>query len=284
MTQYPPGGQPPHGGGPGEPDDSGTGDQGWNPPSEPGGYPPPPPPQFGDYPPPPPPGGFGPQGSYPPPPPGGGGYGQASGEFRIGDGIRWAWNRFADNWAIWVGFTLIIGVVNIVFSFAGSTGRDPDDIFAFGFVDLLATIISAVLGWMMIRGALYTADGMKPSFGDFANLNNILHLAIASILVGIMTAIGFVLLIIPGLIVAFLSMFVTHFVLDQNVDAITGIKSSWSLVSKNVVPLLLLILTLFGLGLLGVITCGLGFLVILPLMTMLSVYAYRTLTGRQPAL
>ncbi|GGC72940.1 hypothetical protein IEU95_15125 [Hoyosella rhizosphaerae] len=273
MSQYPP---PPPGSEPPPGDDPNDRPSWENPPSwdtpQSGGFPPPPPPE-GNYPPGAPygspygAGGYG-AGGY-----GAGGYGTPTGEFNIGDAIRWAWNKFADNWSVWVGFVAIMAGLLILDMVTDST-----------FLSLLINVSFTVLGWMLIRGALLTADGAKPAFGDFAQLNNVLHLVLAAIAVSIMVVLGLILLIIPGLIIAFLSMFVTHSVLDNNMDVVSAIKNSWKLVSSNAVSALLLVAAAIGAAVLMLLTCGLGAFVIIPVMTMVSVYAFRTFSGRQPAM
>ncbi|MBD8505775.1 hypothetical protein HT102_04660 [Hoyosella sp. G463] len=286
MTQYPP---PPPGSNPwgNEPQDNdpqdndpqdknpqGAGPQGDNPY---GGYPPPPP--MGDggtgYPPPPPMGaqgyGYDPQGGYP---------AGGAGGFDVMEAGRWAWSRFADNAPVWLGFVAILAVLQIV-SFVSSLGQDQGSISA-SILSFLISIAGTVIGWMMLRGALLTADGRKPAFGEFAQLNNVLHLVLASILVGIMVVLGLILLIIPGLVIAFLTMFTVHSVLDHDMDVISAIKNSFKLVSANVGPALLLVVAFIVLGVLTLITCGLGAFVTIPLGTMMSAYAFRTFSGRQP--
>ncbi|WP_278313469.1 hypothetical protein [Lolliginicoccus levis] len=292
MTQYPP---PPPGSNPwgNEPQDNdpqnndpqgndpygngpqGTGPQGDNP--------------YGGYPPPPPIGGDSGAGYPPPPPMGGQGYGYnpqggypagGAGGFDVMEAGRWAWSRFADNAPVWLGFVAILAVLQIV-NFVAGLGQDQGSI-GVSLLTFLVGVAGTVIGWMMLRGALLTADGRKPAFGEFAQLNNILHVVLASILVSIMVGIGLILLILPGLVIAFLAMFTIHSALDNNMDVISAIKNSFSLVSSNVGQALLLVLAFIVLGILTLITCGLGAFVTIPLGTMMSAYAFRTFSGRQP--
>ncbi|MFF0818697.1 hypothetical protein ACFYVR_26640 [Rhodococcus sp. NPDC003318] len=273
-----------------------------------GGYPPPPP-NYGQgpgaypggYPPPP---GYGqPQpgyGGYPPPPPSGydnpnqfgPGFGGPGGtpQLTVGDAIGYGWNKFKNNAGVWVGILVIAGLISIavslIFADWGSI-TDPDSAsFAdntFSLWGIIGRIVTTIVGYLisaaLIRGALHELDGNRPGIGAFFQFSNVGAIIIASFLVGLMTGIGLILLIIPGLVVAFLSYWTLQFVIDQDQDAITAIKSSFSAISKNVGPLLLLALALIGINIVGALLCLIGLLVTVPIAIIASTYAYRVVVG-----
>ncbi|MDI9916253.1 hypothetical protein [Rhodococcus sp. IEGM 1379] len=289
---YPPPVTPPPGGGFQPP----AGPPPGNYPPPPGNYPPPggnyPPPQ-GNYPPPggnpPPPGNYPPPGGYPPPPQGGNfppppanNYGAGFGpQLSVGAALTYGWERFKNNALVWIGVTLaavvISGLIQLVFGSASS----PGEISALA---LIGSLVSAIVGFLIqaafIRGALHEVDGNKPVFGSFVQLTNVGAIVLASVIISIASGIGLVLCVIPGLVVIFLTYYTLTFVVDQNQDAISGIKSSFALTSKNVGPLLLLALALIGINIVGAILLLVGLLVTLPISLIASTYAYRVLTGR----
>lgn len=261
----------------------------------PGSYPPP----GGSYPPPggnyPPPGGNPPPGSYPPPPgnypPPPGNYG-ASGfgntglpqTVGVGDAISFGWNKFKDNAGVWVGIVLIAAVIQIVLNFVF---RGSDDSVVFSLWSVIGTLVTTIVGYLinaaLIRGALHEVDGNKPAIGSFFQFANVASIIIASIIVGIAVTVGFVLLIIPGIIVTFLTWWTLQFVVDRNEDAISAIKSSFRAISSNAGPLFVLALALVGINILGVIPCGLGLLVTIPITIIASTYAYRIVLSNTAA-
>ncbi len=301
QTPPPAGGYPPPGN---YPPPGGTPPPGNYPPQG-GSYPPPPgnyPPQGGSYPPPP--GNYPPQGGgYPPPPgnypPQGGGYPPPPGNYgaagyggagfgaglpptlSVGDAISFGWNKFKDNAGVWVGIVLIAAVIQIVINliFGGFGGSTSDLSETFSLWRILGTLIGAIVGYLinaaLIRGALHEVDGNKPAIGSFFQFANVASIVIASILVAIMVTIGFVLLIIPGIILTFLTWWTLQFVIDRNEDAITAIKSSFRAISSNAGTLFVLALALVGINILGAIPCGLGLLVTIPITIIASTYAYR---------
>ena len=171
------------------------------------------------------------------------------------------------------------------FVFGGfDTSSDFSD--SFSAWRILGSLVTAVVGYLinaaLIRGALHEIDGNKPAIGSFFQFGNVASIIIASILVGIMVGIGFVLLIIPGIVLAFLTWWTLQFVIDRNEDAITAIKSSFKAISANAGPLFLLALALFGINVLGLIACLVGLLVTIPVTIIASTYAYRITTRNAP--
>ena len=100
--------------------------------------------------------------------------------------------------------------------------------------------------------------------------------------------IGFVLLIVPGIILAIGWQFAPYLVVEQGAGPIDALKRSWELTRGNRWTLFLLGLALIGLNLLGLCALVVGLLVTLPVTTLAGVHAYRTLlaarTGSEPAI
>ena len=164
----------------------------------------------------------------------------------------------------------------------GSLNYDTNDLgSSFGVWNIIGSVIGLIVGYLIqaafVRGSLHEVDGNRPTIGSFFQFNNVGAVILACILVGIATTIGFFLCIIPGFIVMFLTWFTLQFVVDQNQDAITAIKSSYNVISKNVGPLLLLALACVGINIVGALLCGIGLLVSIPVTLIAGTYAYRVL-------
>ena len=304
----PPGGfpPPPQGGYP--PPGNYPPPQGDYPPPPPGNYPPPPPPQ-GGYPPPP------PQGGYPPPPPPGGyagpggypppvGYGGAPGfgapAYSVGEAVSWAWNKFSKNAAAILVPTLVFGLVYAVVQgiiqlisgqFTTTTVDDYSASFSMGtggiLVSLLGSavmlVVAAVVQSAYVGGMLDIANGQPVEIGSFFKPRNVANVVIASVVSGLIVFVGVLLCIVPGIIATIMLLFTTVIVLDRNTSGIDGVTSSFEIGKKNFGPMALTWLTTIGIAILGVLACGVGLLVAYPLISLITVYAYRRLTGGQVA-
>ncbi|WP_227985505.1 hypothetical protein [Nocardia spumae] len=246
----------------------------------PGAYPPPP----GGYPPPPPgaawdtpgagmPQQGGMQPGYEVPP----GYAPPAG-LEIGRALGFGWDRFRANPIPWIAITLVGFVaylaVTVVVNVTHMNSLLPV---------LLIAMIAAAVVWLlqaaMIRGALYETDGTPPDFASFFAFVNAGNVLLTALLVFVAACVGAALCILPALIVGYLGMFSLHYVIDQDLDPFTAIKSSVQLVVSNFVPTLLLAVTVAGLTLVATALCGIGLLVVAPLTAIAVTYSYRTLTG-----
>ncbi|AOW95132.1 hypothetical protein BFN03_16605 [Rhodococcus sp. WMMA185] len=211
--------------------------------------------------------------------------GQMPGQFSVGAAISYGWNKFKDNALVWIGILLIAAVIQIALNII-FTGVEPasDVGEVFSPWGIFGTVVTTIVGYLinaaLVRGSLNEVDGNKPAFGSFFQFNNVGAIIIASLLIGIATTIGLILLIIPGLIVVFFTWWTLQFIIDQNEDAFTAIKSSVTVIGKNFGSVLLLALALVGINIVGALLLIVGLLVSLPISIIASTYAYRVLTGR----
>ncbi|MEE3849940.1 hypothetical protein VZC37_06325 [Gordonia sp. LSe1-13] len=271
---YPPPGPPPSGPPPGYGAAPGYG-------SQPGGYPPPPGPGYDP--------GAGAPGGYPPPPGnygeyGAGGYGAPSADqFSIGEAFSYGWNRYKENAVSWIVLILIGILVSALISWLNQVSSDGGRILWIGAIfSIISTIVGYIFQGAWARGALDEVSGSKPAIGRFFDLN-FAAVIITAFLVGLGTFIGLILLIIPGIVFAFLAYWSLTFVVDRDMDPIEGIKASFSVISKNAGTLFLLALAVIGLNLVGALLCLVGLLVTIPVTTIATTYAYRYFTGGQIA-
>lgn len=262
------------------------------PPSTAGAPPPPALQPGGPQPPPPsyPPGGY-PQGGYQPAPaPGGGGYRR---QLEPMDAFSYGWNAFTKN----VGPFLIITFITLLLSVglsvlgAGLDGgfdlTSSEDWSRTGpfetLLNLVGSLITTFLGLGMLRMAFDVLDGRKAELGRMFSGYNVLIAFVTSIVVSLLTSVGLILCIIPGLVVAFLLLFATSRVIDSGAgvgDALTG---SYELVKANVGPVLLWVLLMIVMYIAAICTCGIGLLVAMPVGALATAYVYRTISGGQVA-
>jgi uncharacterized membrane protein len=280
---------------------------GWGyPPPPPGGYPPPaggyPPPPPGAYPPPPP-------GGYPPPPPAQGGYappppGYGAPFYSIGGALSWAWNKFTKNplplivatfvfWLIGFALNLLVRVTMDAVSPETFTSYDTGDTLIETTTSTLtgggiAVLILGAIIQIAVKGAIASAgygglldiaNGQPVSIGSFFRPRNITAVVVAVLIVDILTVVGLVLCIIPGLAVMLFAWFTTVAIVDRNLSPIDGIRASIDIVKANFGQVLLAALTFMALIIVGALLCGVGLLVAAPVAYLFLVYTYRMLSG-----
>lgn len=258
-----------------------TPEGGYTPPD--GGFPPAAPPP----PPPAPPGGFPPPPGPPPSQP----YVYVPSPTPLAAGVvvKYAWSKFKANPVVWIigilALIVIQGILQSIFAGIGS-GASGRFLGVWSIATIIGTLVSTVIGYFVqaaiTKAALEETSGVKATFQSFMNYKGIDlgQILIAAIIVGLATSIGTVLCILPGIAVALLSCFVLPFIIEDKQDAMTAIRSSWNLWSKNFGTLIGPGLALFGLVIAGFIVCGVGALITLPLAYIGINYGFRVLTGK----
>ncbi len=270
---------------------------------------PPPPDDDPERVPPPPPFSDNPHGNYPPPgeypPPGqqhyGDPYGQPlTGEFygrqpeygfpppmnavgvegaptlSIRAALDYGWEKYKANAGAWIVVMLIAVVaaaaVQIAFAFATSTSAS-----------IVSSVVSFVIGVVFqaafARGALDELDGQRPAIGAFFRFTNLGVVILVAISVGVITTIGFILLVIPGIVATFLTWYSLTFAIDRGLGVVDAIKSSVRLTTSHVGQLILLALAVIGINIIGALLCLIGLLITAPVTLIATTYAYRTLTN-----
>ena len=197
--------------------------------------------------------------------------------FSIGDNVRFGWGTFKKRSWFFIGALLLyIVAVSIVSAVLGELGKIGP---AIAFVSALGSWIVQTLASMGLIAFLLKAhdNPESVSFMDFWHPQTLLNYLGASILVGILVFVGFVLLIVPGVIAMLMLIFTLYLVIDRNMGPIVAMKESARITKGYRMKLLGLVLTMVGLNIVGLLCLVVGLLVSMPVSMLALVHAYRTL-------
>jgi uncharacterized membrane protein len=220
---------------------------------------------------------------------------QSSSPFRVGEALSFGWDRFKGNWVFWVLFVLLTFVVSAIFN-SGSVGDIQDQINASSdpeamqelaasasgassLLQLIGSLVVAVLQALGINAALREVSGEKASWGTLFKVNSYGMIILAALLLVAASFVGILLCGIGLIAVGIFAVFTYHNVVDKGMNAWAAFTSSFSLVGKNFGPVFLLELALLGINIVGALLCGLGLFITVPLSVLAIAYAYRRLTG-----
>lgn len=250
-----------------------------------------------------------PAGGYPPPP---GGYGAAGGAaggigaagVNVGEALSWAWAKFKESPlpAILPGLLVVLSVgifIAILFaSGAFSTQTTTNYIGDYpvsttttsslssgGLIGLIIAyivffVVMIYLSASMTTGALRVADGEPVTMSTFLVPKRLGAVVGTSILVGIITAIGFVLCIIPGLIAIFLLQFAVFIVIDKPQVSVTqSLGESSRLARSSVSNSILTLVVSYALSYVGALLLYIGLIVTWPIGQLFYAHCYRRLSG-----
>lgn len=191
-----------------------------------------------------------------------------------GNGWRQLWKNFL--------MLFIIGVV-IVLIGSGTTFLDTLSHIGFGAVDegdVVGAVGLTIGAWGAFMSFLYGLFVVGPvNYGvkfaylkaarndrlDFTDMfeafRNYLHAVLAGLLVGIIIMIGFVLLIVPGIIFACKLSFTPYLVVDRKLSAIAAIQESWRMTTGHAWKVFLIGLLGIPLFIAGLLCFGVGIIV-----------------------
>lgn len=212
-------------------------------------------------------------------------YGQAPGgvaAFNVVEAFGYGWKMFLANLGPIILATLAmvaaIVVINVLqFILAGDSSIVA---LFFSIVGFLAQILAQAA---IVKGSLDITKGKPITVGSLVEDIDWAQVVVASLIIAVGMAVGFVLLVLPGIAVFFLTSFTTYFIIDKKMGAIDALKASVSFVIANIGSLILLFLASIAAYIVGAILCGVGLLVAIPVVVIATAYAYRTLNGEQVA-
>lgn len=196
--------------------------------------------------------------------------------FNVIQVLKDSWKLFLVHKKFYLKTVLIFGLIAVV---ADMLSEDKSG----RLVDVLLSIISTVASWygtmILMKASLAVSDN-KPITEDVSRFSKttILSLIGGSILVGIGSFIGFILLIIPGVIFALRSSLTQYIIIKEGLKAVPAIKKSLALTKGYFWSFFRLILCFIVLGFLSVFPLfGLGFIVLVPVSTLALSLIYQKL-------
>lgn len=153
-------------------------------------------------------------------------------------------------------------------------------------LQLFSQVVSLFLSLGTTRIGLNIVSGKPASVGMiFGEGNKLLRAIGASILYGLMVGIGLILLIVPGIYLALRYGQFIHAIVDRDLGVIESFSYSSRLTTGNRGNLFVLGLLMILVTLAGLLVCGVGLIVAIPITWLASFIAYRWLQyGRQAVL
>jgi uncharacterized membrane protein len=164
-------------------------------------------------------------------------------------------------------------------------------------------IVGAALASAYFGGLLDIADGRPVTPASFLRPRNVAAVVLATLLVSLLIFVanvmtvflvgllasvspvlglaGSLVLALPAVLLGLFALFATVAIVDRNLSAVDGLKESFRITKAHFGQVLLLWLASAAILFLGLLFCGVGLLVAIPVTYLLLVYAWRKLSGGQ---
>jgi uncharacterized membrane protein len=145
-------------------------------------------------------------------------------------------------------------------------------------------VVGLILAMGLIRCALAVVKGQTPQVDMLFQTEGLGAYFVCSVIVGLMVAIGLILCIIPGIIVAIIFMFYGYLIVENpSLGVGDALKRAQEMTKGRLGELFVFGLALFGINLVGALLCGVGLLFTYGITAVAVGYAYRTLSGESVA-
>ena len=224
------------------------------------------------------------------------GYGAPTTGSGVGDAFSWGWTKFTQQVGpfllgvlAYLAVIVVISAVLFAVILGGTVASvDPDTqelrngaglglVFGYLLVVAVVLLLSAFMQAGVTRASLEVADGRRIEVGTFFRFDEFGKVVVAALLVGLGTAVGILLFVLPGLVFAFFAQFTLFFVIDKRMAPVDAIRASFTLVTRNLGAVVLLFLAVYAANLVGSALCGVGQLVSFPVGLLATTWMYRRL-------
>ena len=123
-------------------------------------------------------------------------------------------------------------------------------------------LIAGPVGYGVAFAYLKAVRGDKLEIKDmFESFHNYWNVVLANLLVEVIIFIGFILLIVPGIIFACKLAFVSYLVVDRKMEVIAAVKESWRMTNGHAWQVFFIGLLAIPIGIAGLICFGVGIII-----------------------
>lgn len=194
------------------------------------------------------------------------------GEVNVGAYFKVGWELFKKYPAGFVGYFILIIITSLAVQLVP----------VIGWLAAMALIGPLNAGYFVVSAKLL--KNQTPEFTDFfSGFKFFLQLALLEVVSSSLIAIGFILLIIPGIYLVVSYFFALMFVVDQGLDFWPAMETSRQSVQTRWFKIFTLFLLLVLLNLGGLLLLGVGLLVTAPLSHCIITAAYADIFGLKSA-
>jgi hypothetical protein len=197
--------------------------------------------------------------------------------FSISESIKFGWETFKKDPWFYAGVTLALSIFSTLVNWLTNHGSG-----IFGIVGwLIGFAASTVVTIAYARLALSASSGQHVNWNGLWAPEHFWRMFGATLLQGIIIVIGFILVIIPGIIAALILCFTQLLVVDKKMQPFEALKESYRLTKGHLLQLFLLMLCLILLNIVGAVLLLVGLLVTVPVTILAIAHVYRKIEALQ---
>jgi len=204
-----------------------------------------------------------------------------SAAFSIGEAVGYGWKGFWANIGPLALVFVIVLVINLLFNLVGAA---VDSGIGRLVIAILNYVVSLLIGLAWIRAGLAVTAGRRPEMSELFQVDERFGTyLVATILYTIMMVIGFVLLIIPGIIVVLVFGLYGWTIADRGLGVVESLSRSAEITRGHRLELFGLGVVLILINIVGLLCLIVGVVFTMGISLVTLAYTYRVLSGEPVA-
>jgi len=200
--------------------------------------------------------------------------------FTVKDSLLYGWKTFKKHWQFLIAVFAIVVIAGMIPNWLHDWARDnmPNITFIFSIISWLIQMVNGI-GVIVI--SLKIVDGKKPKLSEiYYHYPLLLNYFLGSLIYGVVTLLGFILLIIPGIIWGIKYQYTTYLIIDRGMSPMDAFRKSGKITQGSKIKLFWLGFAYIGITLLGILAFGIGLVISWPIIALSGTYVYRKLSPK----
>jgi len=198
----------------------------------------------------------------------------------VGKTIRYGWDVTKANLSLLIVLVIVAALTTGIPSGIAESLEQPAPGLAALF-RLASSILSIVVGIGALRISLRLHDGQEVALRDLfaVDWSTFWRYAVATFLYSLIVAVGLLLFVIPGIILAVRYLFFSYFVVEKRARPVEALAQSSAATEGVRWDLFVFVLALLLLNIVGALLLLIGLLITVPISYLAAARVYRTLTS-----
>jgi uncharacterized membrane protein len=200
-------------------------------------------------------------------------------KFSKKEAIKFGWEIAKKKIKFFIPLLILVFGSSFLFDHLSDLAKKESFLISF-LLTIVGFALSIIFSLGLIKISLEICDGKEPKIPDlFSQYRLFFRYFFASILKNLITLFGFILLIIPGIILSIRLGFFDYLIVDKNSKIIESLKKSWEITKGSTWNLFLLYLLLGLINLLGIFALIVGLFWSIPTTMIAEAFVYRKLSS-----
>jgi uncharacterized membrane protein len=201
-------------------------------------------------------------------------------KFSKKEAIKFGWEIAKKKIKFFVPLLILVFGVSSLFDYLSDLAKKESFLISF-LLTIIGVALSIIFSLGLIKISLKICDGEEPKISDlFSQYPLFFRYLFASILKNLITLFGFILLIIPGIILSIRFGFFDYLIVDRNSRIVESLRKSWEITKGNAWNLFLLYILLGLINLLGFFALIVGLFWSIPTTMIAEAFVYRKLSSQ----